>query len=93
MKLTELNPRWLGYDGEKLGLSFDCPHCKVQRLAVAFHHHGNALTDDQHILAEHPMTKIWDFIGTDFEDATLSPSIDTSASGHWHGFITNGQVT
>lgn len=25
-------------------------------------------------------------------DLTVSPSIDASASGHWHGFITNGEI-
>lgn len=26
------------------------------------------------------------------EDLTVTPSIDASASGHWHGFITNGEI-
>jgi hypothetical protein len=26
-------------------------------------------------------------------DLTVRPSIDASASGHWHGFITNGEIT
>ena len=26
------------------------------------------------------------------DDLTVTPSIDASASGHWHGFITNGEV-
>ena len=25
-------------------------------------------------------------------DLTVTPSIDASASGHWHGFITNGEI-
>lgn len=27
-----------------------------------------------------------------FESLSVTPSIDGSASGHWHGFITNGDV-
>lgn len=27
------------------------------------------------------------------EDLTVRPSIDASASGHWHGHITNGEIT
>jgi hypothetical protein len=27
------------------------------------------------------------------DDLTVTPSIDASASGHWHGFITNGMIT
>jgi hypothetical protein len=25
-------------------------------------------------------------------DLSVTPSIDASASGHWHGFITNGEI-
>lgn len=95
MRLTELDPRWLGFDGERLGLSFECPHCRTQRLAVAFHHRGHELIDDAHIRAagggigDH----IWVLeASSDFETMTLTPSIDASASGHWHGFITNGEI-
>jgi hypothetical protein len=28
-----------------------------------------------------------------FENVTLTPSIDASAFGCWHGFITNGEIT
>ena len=28
-----------------------------------------------------------------FETVTVTPSIDASASGNWHGFIANGEVT
>jgi Family of unknown function (DUF6527) len=31
-------------------------------------------------------------IGIDFARVTVTPSIDASASGHWHGFITNGEI-
>ncbi len=30
--------------------------------------------------------------GPIFETMTITPSIDASASGHWHGFITNGEI-
>jgi hypothetical protein len=26
------------------------------------------------------------------DNLTVTPSIDASASGHWHGFITNGEI-
>jgi hypothetical protein len=26
------------------------------------------------------------------DDATVTPSLDAGASGHWHGFITNGEI-
>ncbi len=33
--------------------------------------------------------------GDTFETLTLTPSIDANVdiAGHWHGFITNGEVT
>ncbi len=41
----------------------------------------------------------WSFGGTNpgydkafIEDLTVTPSIDASASGHWHGFITKGEI-
>lgn len=34
----------------------------------------------------------WSFDGNDFESMTVTPSIDASASGNWHGFITNGEI-
>ena len=96
MRLLELNPRWLSYQNQVLGLSFDCPHCISQRLAVAFHHSGREQIDDFHILANAPSTNhIWTVATTvkdDFETLTLSPSIDCSSSGHWHGFIENGNI-
>lgn len=27
-----------------------------------------------------------------FDNLSVTPSLDASASGHWHGFITNGQI-
>jgi hypothetical protein len=34
----------------------------------------------------------WDRNGDDFSTMTVTPSLDASASGHWHGTITNGEV-
>lgn len=34
----------------------------------------------------------WQRSGDNFETLTLSPSVDASKAGHWHGFITNGEV-
>ena len=37
----------------------------------------------------------WSVSGNNYDDLTLSPSIDISRDlpGEWHGFITNGEVT
>ena len=34
----------------------------------------------------------WTRSGEDFASLSCSPSIDASSSGHWHGFITNGEI-
>ncbi len=98
MKLTDLDPRWfvLEEGGPRVGMTFLCPHCKTERLGVAFHHSGKAAIEDQYILARHGASDanhIWDLQGSeDFASLTLRPSVDASKSGHWHGFITNGEI-
>ena len=95
MRLTDLEPRWFVFEtgGPKVGLTFNCPHCLDQRIGVAFHERGHEAIEDAYILAKHPSEKIWTLDGAeDFNVLTLSPSIDASASGHWHGFITNGEI-
>lgn len=66
------------------------------RLVVCFHHHGKAAVEDGYILAHHgadDTQHIWDLQGQDdFATLTLSPSIDASKSGHWHGFIVQGEI-
>lgn len=39
-----------------------------------------------------PPGYLWQRSGETFESLTLTPSVDASASGHWHGFITAGEV-
>lgn len=99
MKLIDLSPKWfvLEDEGPRVGLTFLCPHCRSTHLGVAFHHAGKAAMEDQYILAHHGANDtqhIWTLPGQDdFATLTLSPSIDASASGHWHGWITNGEAT
>lgn len=98
MKLADLKPRWFVLEdgGPRVGLTFDCPHCLVERLGVPFHHSAHAAMEDQYILARHgaqDAQHIWTLTGEDdFATLTLSPSVDASAAGHWHGFITAGEI-
>lgn len=104
MRLTELNPRWFTFanPGEGvhifIGLTFICPHCRTQRLGVRF----NPPIDPDGWTKKFGITwpvddKTWSRTGDTFETLTLSPSIDASRAiafeNHWHGFITNGEVT
>lgn len=34
----------------------------------------------------------WTKSSDDFNTMSCSPSLDASAAGHWHGFITNGEI-
>jgi hypothetical protein len=99
MKLTDLHPRWLAdadimlggklvHDADRHGmaLTFDCPCCGTTRIGVWFSNpiDGKAPTDDA--------TLLWQRLGDSFENLSLLPSIDVSAHGHWHGFVTNGEI-
>lgn len=96
MKLKDLDPRWFTSNesnGEIVGLTFDCPHCRVKRLGVLFHADGHPAiksTEPSTILGN--SKTIWTLTGTSFNDLSLTPSIDASKTGHWHGHIKNGEI-
>lgn len=35
----------------------------------------------------------WRRAGNTFDELTLMPSVDYSAGGHWHGFVTKGTIS
>lgn len=100
MKLTDLNPRWVGlhnWSSEsiyRIGLSFNSPPTG-KRLSVLF----TPAIDPDGLAAQYqwgdffPGSKKWARTGDTFETLTLTPSLDFSASGEWHGFINAGDVT
>ncbi|HUD10952.1 MAG TPA: hypothetical protein VMS08_00955 [Candidatus Saccharimonadia bacterium] len=100
MRLIDLEPRWIGFDSAKFGLTFLCPKCGQQRLAVMF----KPYIDPLNIVplniwklpdAPDPNTgevkavNWWQRTGEDFETLTLAPSVDASAnkSPFWEGTI------
>ena len=96
MRLTDLDPRFFEVRGQRVGITFDCPHCAEsgQRLAIAVHLDGTNMDPDpenpQQFAADE---RVWTIVGGDsFTDLSLSPSVDASKSGHWHGFITEGEI-
>lgn len=108
MKLTDLSPRWFDVPGvgtDKDGVTFLCPHCNTTRLAVQFANPVGTtpkppMSLDDKLRHVHdlgtfdvPPGYLWQRTGETFETLTLSPSVDASASGHWHGFVANGEVT
>lgn len=93
MKLTDLDPHWVnaGLNQPMIGISFVCPHCRecgsTTRLAVYFAEGAPGAT-----AAVHLTDKVWQKTGDTFDTMSFTPSIDASAHGHWHGFITNGEI-
>lgn len=79
-----MNPKFTDEDD---GIEFDCPTCKKERIWVPF-----SPTLKGEIIEPTPNRAIWNRTGDTFETLTLTPSIDYNKS-HWHGFITNGEVT
>ncbi len=96
MRLLDLEPRGFAVDGFRCGFSFECPCClgtgRGSRLAVVVHHKGHEFEEDRLIKAKLPNEHIWTIDGDDFATLSVTPSIDASAHGHWHGFITQGVV-
>ena len=101
MKLTDLNPEFVGHGGDSLAddkdgnpiprreavaLSFDCP-C------------GGKCGQRPCLFFENPQDggpplpgTTWTRTGDTFETLTLIPSIQRKGGCNWHGFITNGDV-
>jgi len=98
MKLTELEPAWLTPDV----LVFRSPSGRgdlitAKRVAMptsdqyALIYEKNPHLVGQTVVMTRP-DQVWSFEGDSFENLTLHPSVDHSASGNWHGFITNGEI-
>ena len=100
VRLTELEPKWIGWEYQHsewrfyFGITFLCPHCKNTRLGTFFRNpvDPNDLVGRGLMIWTNP-PKTWAREGDTFATLSISPSIDVSAHGHWHGSITNGEVT
>lgn len=100
MKLTELNPRWVGIHNWcsdsifHIGITFDSPLRNGKRLAALF----TPPIDPDGLMAKYGWglpfqdQKHWQRSGDMFETLTLTPSLDFSGAGEWHGFITAGEI-
>jgi len=99
MRLTELNPVFLGNGGEGVtyvatglpvprregvALSFDCPCGCGSHVCLYL----KPPLDGGPPLQEHA----WERTGDTFDTITLRPSI-LHHPCEWHGYITNGEVT
>lgn len=101
MRLTDLNPRWIGAGGPGIfdkdgnqpperfgvGVTFECPCGCPQRCYIPF---TEPLDGGPKLEIRHPT---WECTGSTFEDLTLSPSIQRVGGCAWHGWVKNGEVT
>jgi hypothetical protein len=85
----------------RAGFTFLCPHCQQTRIAVTTRP-LKASDQFEGLAALHPDSHgdivpakqmfAWTIDGEDFATISVTPSVDASASGHWHGFIKNGDI-
>jgi len=120
MRLTDLDPRWLMYEGRRVGFIFRSPTkrdwwqtCFVERFNLFNSGVGpweNGTTRDSQcaiIRASAPEVGqnwqgcdnkcAWIVAGgiekATFETMSVTPSLDGSKGGLWHGFIRAGEAT
>lgn len=98
MKLTDLEPHWLTPDmfvfksPSGKGDLITCKRVPMTRMEQmeAVYLQNPQFKGIPVVLTVADMA--WEFKGNDFATLTVTPSIDASASGNWHGFITNGEI-
>jgi hypothetical protein len=105
MKLIELNPQWFTFNEQRIGFIFKCPCCPNGPTYLTCKNRVLEITQQWDIienqfpdidLSELVPAKVefsWKILSNDFNTLSVTPSIDASSSGHWHGYITNGEVT
>lgn len=100
MKLTDLDPRWLTPDvfifrsPTGHGDFLCCPRIKMTKAEQhkLFEAAQMEPTGKSSVIVGWKEDCVWKYEGSNFNTMTVTPSIDASASGNWHGFITNGQI-
>lgn len=101
--LKDLDPHWVVKDGKRVGFTFLSPagkqgntHWRQSCFTVAMPAQEQwKLFEDlnvQHCNPQCAWTIAGGIDGATFETLTVTPSIDGSAGGLWHGFIKNGQI-
>jgi hypothetical protein len=99
MKLTELDPAWLERDGKRVGFVMRSPKDRSWWQIVVSEpmdrreqwELAKAANDGDSALQAAGPGVAWSIAG-EFENLTVTPSVDGSRGGLWHGFITNGEI-
>jgi hypothetical protein len=130
VKLIDLDPHWLIFEGRRVGFIFRCPlpgrreqwqTCFVEKFYMFKSRAGTYSSDDigfepdsqcgivhacagdyirdpgnscnwQSCKADHQWTVEGGIANATFETISVTPSLDGSAGGNWHGHITNGEI-
>ena len=97
-RLVDLFAEWIERDGRCLGVKVACAHCSrvegAPTLAVLFANPpdgGPPAGEDPQALGNNGGRR-WQRTGETIETLTLSPSVDCSACGHWHGIVAAGEA-
>ncbi len=98
MRLIDLMPRWV----HPKVFTFLCPHCQLILLSCKTAPMDSQTQwdlfdrvygpDSSHLVVPCDAQSSWVVSGEDFANMTVSPSLDASKSGHWHGFISQGII-
>lgn len=108
MRLTELEPHWLERDGRRFGVIFRCPtkpdwwQVVIVEPAPKFRgadsqyeaikRSGAAAEGMWQPANESAPWQIDAIESATFGTLTITPSVDGSAGGLWHGHVTNGEI-
>lgn len=106
MKLLELEPQWIERDGRRIGFMFkspanpkfwqtcyEVPPPRREQWAL----HRAILGEEAHHYVQgcNPDAR-WSISPTidqaEFATLSVTPSLDGSAGGLWHGYITDGEI-
>lgn len=98
MRLSDLDPGWLGTGGEGVSDAEGNPVPRREGVGIVFAcpcggEHVVALHLDPPLDGGPALPHAWSREGDSFETLTLRPSILQRTACGWHGFVTNGEVT
>jgi len=97
MKLIDLEPRWLTPDVFIFRSPSGAGDWLTCKRAPLPHQHRFFYEKCPELKGQAIVGTVADFCwnfeaGGSFDTLTVTPSIDASASGNWHGLITNGEI-
>lgn len=98
-RLADLFGEWVhDRDGRRVGVKFICPTCPAVEgaptITVLFSNPpdgGPPVPPGSQLPGENDGRR-WQRTGDTLETLTLSPSVDCSRCGHWHGFVSHGEA-